>query len=69
MPSLALEAFASVTGRLIWLALLHSLWIGLFVAAIAWVFQFGQRLSHQARHTISLAALVVVAVGPVVAQR
>ena len=26
MPSLELEAFASVTGRLIWLGLLHSVW-------------------------------------------
>jgi hypothetical protein len=27
MPSLELEAFASVIGRLIWLGLLHSVWM------------------------------------------
>ena len=33
MPTLAFEAFGGLIGRLVWLGLIHSLWIGLLVAA------------------------------------
>jgi beta-lactamase regulating signal transducer with metallopeptidase domain len=57
-----------VSGRLVCLGLLHSLWIGLFVASVvALAFQVRPSLSHESRHWVVLAALLLVATGPVVA--
>jgi hypothetical protein len=68
MQAIGFEAFQGVSGRLVGLGLLHSLWIGLFVASVvALALQAFPRLSHQARHFILLAALLLVATGPVVA--
>jgi hypothetical protein len=65
MPAFAPEAFDGLIGRLLWLALVHSLWIGLLTAsAVALIFQFASRLSHRARHAILAVAMLVVAWGP-----
>lgn len=67
MQTLATEAFQRVSGSLIWIGLLHSLWLGLVMAAlVALVFQICRTLSHQTRHAILLAALGVVAFSPFV---
>ena len=66
MPTHAIAAVAGLTGRLHWLGLIHSLWIGLGVASgAALILQAGPRVSHRARHAILVVALLVVAVGPV----
>jgi bla regulator protein blaR1 len=66
MRSFALEALGAIAGRLIWLGLVHSIWIGLLSAAVvALILQSVHRLSHRARHTIFLLAMVGVAAGPV----
>ena len=68
MQAIGFEAFQGVTGRLVGLGLLHSLWIGLLVASlVALALQIRPRLSHQTRHRILLAALLLVATGPVLA--
>ncbi len=65
MPTFAAQAFGGLIGRLVWLGLLHSLWIGLVVASgTALILRFGSRLSHQARHAILAVAMIVVASGP-----
>jgi beta-lactamase regulating signal transducer with metallopeptidase domain len=65
MPTSAAEAFGGLTGRLVWLGLLHSLWIGLVVASgMALILRLGSRLSHRARYAILAVAMVVVASGP-----
>jgi beta-lactamase regulating signal transducer with metallopeptidase domain len=65
MPALALEAIQGISGRLLWLSLLHSLWLGLILAAlVALVFQVRWTLTHRARHAILLTALCLVAAGP-----
>jgi beta-lactamase regulating signal transducer with metallopeptidase domain len=65
MQTIGFEAFQGVSGRLVGLGLLHSLWIGLFVASVvALALQVRPRLSHQARYRILLAAFLVVATGP-----
>ncbi len=63
-----MHSFANqAVGGLIWLGLMHSLWIGLLAAAgVALIFQAGFRLSHRSRHAILGAAIVAVALGPVV---
>ncbi len=68
MQAVALETLQGLSGRLVGLGLLHSLWISLAVASlVALVFQSCPRLSHQARYLILLAALSLVAIGPIVA--
>lgn len=65
MQALALEAIQGMTGGLLWLALLHALWIGLAAAGgVALAFQAGRPFAHRARHAGLLAALGLVAVGP-----
>ncbi len=66
MPAIALEAFGGLIGHWIWLSLIHSLWIGLLAAAAAaLITQSAPRVSHQARHAILSAAMLVAALGPV----
>jgi beta-lactamase regulating signal transducer with metallopeptidase domain len=68
MAGIALEAVDGASGRLVMLVLLHSLWISLVVAShVALVFPMCPRLSHQTRHLILLVALLLVAMGPVIA--
>ncbi len=68
MQAVAMDAFHELTARWIWLALLHSVWVGLVVAAVAAVIlQASGRLSHRARHAILLVAGVLVILGPLVA--
>jgi Zn-dependent protease with chaperone function len=65
VPTPAIEAIRELSGRWLWLALLHSLWIGLAAAAlVALAFHVCRRLSHRSRHAILLGALGMVAVGP-----
>ena len=63
-----MQSFANeAVGGLIWLGLMHSLWIGLLAAAgVALIFQAGFRLSHRSRHAILGAAMIAVALGPVI---
>jgi len=66
MPSLSLEALQGLSARLLWLTLLHSLWLGLVVAAtVALILQSGRHFAHQTRHTILIVALGFVVVGPI----
>jgi beta-lactamase regulating signal transducer with metallopeptidase domain len=66
MRTFPLEALGELTGRLIWLGLIHSVWIGLIVAAgVAVMFQLGPRWSHRARHAFLVLAMAGVALGPV----
>jgi hypothetical protein len=66
MPTFAPEAFGGLTGRLVWLSLIHSLWIGLLAASVvALILQSAPRLSHRTRHAILAAAMLVAAVGPI----
>ena len=68
MQFIGFEAFQGVSGRLVGLGMIHSLWIGLLVAAVVELaLQVRSRLSHEARHRILLAALLLVATGPVAA--
>jgi Zn-dependent protease with chaperone function len=68
MPTFALDALGALTGRLTWLALIHSLWIGLLVASVgALILQTFSRLSHGMRHTILAVAMLIAAMGPVAA--
>jgi beta-lactamase regulating signal transducer with metallopeptidase domain len=68
MQTIGFKAFQGVSGRLVGLGLLHSLWMGLFVASVvALALQAFSRLSHQTRHFILLMALFLVATAPVVA--
>jgi len=65
MQALAIEAIPGLIGGLLWLVLLHGLWLGLATAGVvALVFQFRWRLSHRGRRAILLAALGLVAIGP-----
>ncbi|APW62259.1 M56 family metallopeptidase [Paludisphaera borealis] len=65
MQALAIEAAPGMSGGLLWLALLHGLWLGLAAAGVvALVFQARWTLSHRARHAILLGALGLVAIGP-----
>jgi hypothetical protein len=66
MPTSALEAFGGLTGRLVWLGLLHSVWIGLLVGSgVALIFQIGPRITHGARHAILLVAMLIASAGPI----
>ncbi|WP_422924376.1 M56 family metallopeptidase [Singulisphaera sp. PoT] len=66
MPSLAPEAFQGLSARLLWLALLHGLWIGAAVAsAVALIVQGRAGLSHRTRHAILLGSLAFVAIAPI----
>ena len=65
MQAIAAEATRGMIGGLLWLALLHGLWIGLAAAGgVALAFQAGRTLAHRARHAALLAALGLVAVAP-----
>ena len=65
MQAIAIEATQGMIGGLLWLALLHGLWIGLAAAGgVALAFQAGKPLAHRARHATLLAALSLVAVAP-----
>jgi beta-lactamase regulating signal transducer with metallopeptidase domain len=66
MPTFPAEAFGGLTVRLVWLGLIHSLWIGLLAASVAaLVGQSAPRLSHRRRHAILVAAMSVAALGPI----
>jgi beta-lactamase regulating signal transducer with metallopeptidase domain len=68
MPTISLEAFEGLGGRLVGLGLVHSIWLGLLVASlVALAFQVRPEMSHTSRHRILLLALFLNAVGPVVA--
>ncbi len=61
-----LEALHGPIAHFAWLALLHSLWIGVAAASLAaLLLQLGIRLSRGARHSIALTALAVAALGPI----
>lgn len=65
MPTPASQAAIALSAELAGTALLHSVWVATAVASVvALVFQARSNLSHRARHTILLAALVLVAVAP-----
>jgi beta-lactamase regulating signal transducer with metallopeptidase domain len=66
MQAIAIESLQSLSGRLIGLGLLHSLWISLCAAsAVALWFQLRPYLSHQSRHRILVTALLLVAAAPI----
>ncbi len=66
MPTSALEAFGGLTGRLIGLGLIHSLWIGLLIAAgVALIFQMAPQMTHRVRHATLIVAMLVAATGPI----
>ncbi|SIO67491.1 BlaR1 peptidase M56 [Singulisphaera sp. GP187] len=67
MQALATEAIQGLSGGLVWLGLLHSLWFGLLTAAlVALLFQTCRAISHKTRHATLLAALCLVAFSPLV---
>jgi beta-lactamase regulating signal transducer with metallopeptidase domain len=67
MQAIAFESLQSLTGRLIGLSLLHSLWISLGVAsAVAFACQMWPRMSHRSRYKISIISLLLVAALPIV---
>jgi hypothetical protein len=67
MHAVAIEAFQELSARWIWPALLHSVWIGLLVAAVCAIVVNGSaRLSHGARYAILLVALALAILGPAV---
>jgi hypothetical protein len=57
MQPLSRAAFQALSGRMLELGLLHSLWIGLVTASlVALAFQAVPRLSHGKRHGVAQAA-------------
>lgn len=67
MQAVALEAVRWLSERLIWPALLHSLWVALLAASCAaLLLQLGRRLSHRSRHAILIMALLCAAIAPVI---
>ena len=67
MHAVAIESFQELSARWIWPALLHSVWIGLLVAAVCAIVVNGSaRLSHGARYAILLVALALAILGPAV---
>ncbi len=67
MPTLASEV-AGLIARLAWLGLIHAGWIGLLVAGVvALAFQAIPRLGPRGRHRALIAAMGIVAVGPIAA--
>ena len=67
MQAIAIEALQSLSGRLIVLGLLHSLWISLCTAsAVALWFQVRPRLSHRVRYRVLAIAFLFVATVPIV---
>jgi len=65
VQALANEASYGLSGGLLWVGLLHSLWLGLASAAfVALLFQVRRPLSHASRHATLLAALSLVTLGP-----
>jgi hypothetical protein len=63
-----LELLGDSSAQLLWLGLLHSLWIGTAAAALlALVLRLGPRLSRRSRHVVGLAALAVATLGPALA--
>jgi beta-lactamase regulating signal transducer with metallopeptidase domain len=67
MQAIGFEAFQGVSGRLVGVGLIHSLWIGLLVASVvALALDVRPRLSHQSRYMMVLVALVLVAIAPFV---
>ncbi|SIO61983.1 BlaR1 peptidase M56 [Singulisphaera sp. GP187] len=67
MQTLATEALQGLIGGLVWLGLLHSIWLGLVMAAlVSWGFQTQWVRSHRSRHAALLLALGVVAFSPLV---
>jgi bla regulator protein blaR1 len=68
MQAVAIESFQQLSERVIWPALLHSVWIGLVAASVsALILQSAGRLSHRARHAILLGAIALVVLGPAIA--
>jgi beta-lactamase regulating signal transducer with metallopeptidase domain len=66
MQDIAIESLRSLSGRLIGLGLMHSLWISLCAAsAVALGFQLRPYLSHQSRYRILVTALLLVAAAPI----
>lgn len=67
MPAIASEDPRWVMLRLVWLGLLHSVWLGVAIAAVvAVLLRAMPGLSHRVRHNVLAAALVVAAAGPCV---
>jgi hypothetical protein len=61
MHAILFEAFEGLSGRLIGLGLLHSLWVGLCVAALlSLAFQICPNLSHQARYLMLVFAFFLI---------
>ena len=66
MQDIAIESLRSLSGRLIGLGLMHSLWISLCAAsAVALGFQLRPYLSHQSCYRILVTALLLVAAAPI----
>jgi beta-lactamase regulating signal transducer with metallopeptidase domain len=66
MQDIAIESLRSLSGRLIGLGLMHSLWISLCAAsAVVMGFQLRPYLSHQSRYRILVTALLLVAAAPI----
>ncbi len=66
MQDIAIESLRSLSGRLIGLGLMHSLWISLCAAsAVVMGFQLRPYLSHQSRYRILVIALLLVAAAPI----
>ncbi|WP_406696049.1 M56 family metallopeptidase [Singulisphaera sp. Ch08] len=67
MQTLATEALQGLIGGLVWLGLLHSVWLGLVMAAlVALGFQTRWVRSHRSRHAALFVSLGLVAFSPLV---
>ncbi len=65
MPTLASSLIDGNAGRWLWLVLLHSLWLGMFVAsAVALTLRARSRLSHATRHAVLVVSILLAAAGP-----
>ena len=65
MQPIAAQTSQGLSVEVVWLSLLHSVWIGLAAAAsVALVLQGRRTLSHRVRHAILLASLALAACGP-----
>ncbi len=67
MQAFTFEAVQGLIGRIALLGILHSLWIGLGVAAkVALAFQYRRHLSHRSRYKHLLLAFFFAATAPLV---
>jgi hypothetical protein len=68
MQAFALETLQGLSGQVVGLGLMHGLWISIIVASLVdLTLQVCPRLSHPDRHQVFLVALVLIAIGPVLA--